>query len=215
MNPDKEPNDIYITWKQLVRESRIKHCIYPITKECSETVIKAHSIQRNRYLSHIADHGEVYMILPQLGEDFTVKAEKVGIKAATVFTGFCGYHDNKIFEPIEIEPYKNTPLQNFLFAYRAFAFAYHRKLEAVQFALNHLKKKPDLVNHTMIQLQNEGYKLAIRDITYAKEKFDAAFGNSSKEINTFVLEIPKECYIAACGSFFPEYDLQGQLLVDL
>jgi len=42
-------------------------------------------------------------------------AKLMGINVASTFTGFCSYHDNLIFEPIEKQPFQNS-LQQIFFA---------------------------------------------------------------------------------------------------
>ena len=43
----------------LYRECKFKKCVFPDQSICSEKVIKAHSIQRNKILNHIAENGMV------------------------------------------------------------------------------------------------------------------------------------------------------------
>jgi len=62
--------------------------------------------------------------------EFAIDIEKIGRKVATISTNFCGFHDTKLFLPIESRDYrKNNKEQEFLFAYRAFAREYHAKRE--------------------------------------------------------------------------------------
>jgi len=44
---------------------------------------------------------------------------KIGVNDASVFTGFCAFHDQSIFRPIENEPFECTGEQLLLYAYRA------------------------------------------------------------------------------------------------
>ncbi len=43
---------------------------------------------------------------------------KWGRKEATVFTGFCGYHDNELFKPIENNEFNSSDEHVFLYTYR-------------------------------------------------------------------------------------------------
>src|SRR5690554_1668616 len=104
---DKEDNPDYSDlsnfpqlYKSLRKDARIKQCLYPDSSLCSEKIIRAHSIQNNKILNRISTDGLVYMPCPKPDNPFAVMTE-YGRKEATVFTGFCGYHDNNIFQPIE------------------------------------------------------------------------------------------------------------------
>ena len=54
-------------------------------------------------------------------------ATKWGRKEATVFTGFCGYHDYELFKPIENYDFDDSDKHVFLYTYRTFALCYERK----------------------------------------------------------------------------------------
>lgn len=59
---------------------------------------------------------------------------KTGRKKATTFTGFCDYHDSKIFSPIENEDYvEENKEQEFLFAYRALAYEHHANKSIIDY----------------------------------------------------------------------------------
>lgn len=57
-NPEySDVNNFAEIYKRTRKESRIKECIHPDKKHCSERVIGAHSIQNNRILAKISDNG--------------------------------------------------------------------------------------------------------------------------------------------------------------
>jgi hypothetical protein len=115
---------------ELRREGRTKSC-FAADSNCSNTIVKAHSVQNNRILTRLADNGEVIQLKHDIREeDFKIAPKPVGRRVASVATNFCGMHDTNIFLPIEQRNY--TPgdfQQEFLFAYRAYAREYHAKLE--------------------------------------------------------------------------------------
>ncbi len=55
----------------------------------------------------------------------------IGINTASTFTGFCHKHDREIFRLIDDFDY-NSSEQCFLYCYRAFARAYHKKREELK-----------------------------------------------------------------------------------
>lgn len=117
---------------------RKKYCLHPQAgAECSEDIVKAHSIQRGGGLSRIARNGEVYYFKEDLGGLYRspgrITPQLVGYKLASTFTGFCGHHDRLVFAPIETRAFTCEPEQVFLLTYRALCrelFHCRHKLEA-------------------------------------------------------------------------------------
>lgn len=114
-------------WKKIRQTYRFKACLHPDRQRCRGKIIDCHSIQRSRYLRNIADGGEVVMF------DYRSRAgaalRLIGIKKATTFNGFCGYHDKTVFQAIEDSDSKTfSERQSFLFAYRAFAREFAAKM---------------------------------------------------------------------------------------
>ena len=54
-------------------------------------------------------------------------ANKVGVKAASTFKGFCSTHDDKLFSPIEKESFCGTLPQTVLLGYRAICYEFLMK----------------------------------------------------------------------------------------
>lgn len=113
----------------LKKRYQISEC-FNKNDRCSPTIIEAHSIQKNRILKGISENGHVLMFqsLPDIGK---LKWEPVleGINTATIFTGFCDYHDVELFRPIDTLNYEiENEEQEFLFAYRAVAKEHNIKL---------------------------------------------------------------------------------------
>jgi hypothetical protein len=106
-----------------------KVCLLAETGECSEKIIRAHSLQKSLFKNY-AKNGHVYHFEPFTGTHDANKnlwPNLVGINKATTFSGFCERHDSQIFSNIEIIPFQNTPEQRFLYHYRAFAQMYYDK----------------------------------------------------------------------------------------
>lgn len=113
-------------FNKLLESSNPKEC-FKKDQNCAKEIIQAHSIQENRILSNISDDGHVYQFsYSQTFRDFDMA--KIGIKAASTFSGFCKTHDNKLFKSIDRQDYEvgNTE-QEFLYAYRALAKEYYTK----------------------------------------------------------------------------------------
>jgi len=102
-----------------------QYCLHPEARpdNCSSEIVQAHTIQRNGGLSRIARDGHVYSCLrhtrsPFAALDVTKRPNVVGLKQASTFTGFCGYHDDVTFAPLEKRPFEGNDEQIFLLAYR-------------------------------------------------------------------------------------------------
>lgn len=201
-------------FRSLARQSRVKEC-FCAGDECSSSVIKAHSVQNNRILRQISENGHVIQLKPNKTDDnFEVKSEEIGRKVATVTTNFCGFHDTKIFQPIELKDYqKNNKEQEFLFAYRAFAREYHAKREAKNI-LNNAKKLPN-IDRNYLNREILNYNLTLQQM----EKEKILWNNSLKNLDytkivTSCIEF-YGCYqIAASSAFAVEYDLLGNQIND-
>jgi len=194
-----------------VKASYIKQCIHPEQSSCSGNIIKAHSIQNNRILNKIGRNGEVYMVKSAMTRhSFRMKFKLIGRKVATTFTGFCGFHDKILFQPIEDTDYVGSEQQNFLFAYRVFSFEYHKKMEAQNISRKRLKDKPSLVKNERYMDQLEGYDFSMRDSIRHKEIFDQALLNQDYGIvETVSFNLERAARFAVCSGCFLEYDIKG------
>jgi hypothetical protein len=150
-------------------------------------VSAAHSIQNNGILSNIVENGHVMSYALDKAE---FDGKQIGKDTASIFWGFCNKHD-AVFKPIEIQPYTCTDEQNFLFAYRGFVVASHKKIE--------------VSNWINFGEQSEN------DIKEIKKIFDNAILNSDfSVIETEVFELPAFYPIAVSSSFFLEFDFEGK-----
>lgn len=197
-------------FQSTVRKSRIKECLHPKKEEYSENIIKAHSIQNNKILSKISKNGNVIMPIPKPDNPFQLTTE-YGRKRATVFTGFCGHHD-QMFSPIEDCDFNYEIKQVFLYIYRAFAVEYHRKMEGV-------KQQEEMKKYTSDSIIDDlqlAFTLAKRDMEKDKEVFDAAIlNNEFNFLNYVVYDFDKEIKFAATGFLTPTDDLHGNKIQNL
>jgi len=115
--------------KTLQDRYQLQECFLKDNK-CSSDIIEAHSIQKNRVLKSISQDGHIMMFqMTNNDEEATWEPNKIGLKKATVFTGFCKHHDQEIFKPIDLYDYEEAnEEQEFLFAYKALAKEHHIKL---------------------------------------------------------------------------------------
>lgn len=122
-------NNNYEPDEEFEEKLKIFQCIHPSQSECEGKIgMNAHSIQNTRIVKKLSKDNHIYTIVKKptnCGPEF----ELVGRNEATTFTGFCNKHDVDVFAPIEKDNfYKGTDEQHFLYAYRAFARSYHKKI---------------------------------------------------------------------------------------
>lgn len=203
--------------EQMVKAGRIKRCIHPNQEECSERIIQAHSIQNNKILNKIAKNGKIVMFRPEFTEtSFNITGQTKGRKIATTFTGFCGFHDKVVFQPIEDKNYAGSPEHDFLYAYRAFAFEYHKKHEAYNALCLKIKSKPSLLKEDWFARTLRGHEAGLNDLAYYKKEFDKAIiDRNYRLIETLSLRYNGSSFLAVCSGFFLEYDISGNKLNDV
>ncbi|HTA81459.1 MAG TPA: hypothetical protein VK783_00865 [Bacteroidia bacterium] len=147
MRENFDPKNIKITpetftkVKQMFRQNK---CFYP---GCENKAIRAHSIQEAGPLQTISGNiniqeSQVYSIEDDFEFDAATgakiskqKVEKklhsCSISTASTFTGFCIEHD-ALFHPIDNNSYDGSKFQNFLYAYRTFAYSQHKYYEMLK-----------------------------------------------------------------------------------
>ena len=199
------------------REGRTKSC-FAADSNCSNTIVKAHSVQNNRILTRLADNGEVIQLKHDIREEeFEIAPILVGRRAASVATNFCGMHDTSIFLPIEQRNY--TPgdfQQEFLFAYRAYAREYHVKLEQTIMFKSALEKLDTPSQKKIIADGLQRSEIALKEMEPYRTVLNQARQSSDyTQIHTYRAEFRLPCPIAASSSFALEHDLNGRVVNDL
>jgi hypothetical protein len=118
--------------------AELKECFLG-NSECSKEIIRAHSLQENGYLNKIAADVKGNRSLYSLGqyskeeESSLISFKPQGLNAST-FWGFCSYHDNAVFKPIEGEHKFDSSTEHcFLHSFRAFAHFFHKIKEQHKF----------------------------------------------------------------------------------
>lgn len=200
------------------KQGHIKQCLHPNKAECKGEIVRAHAIQNNRILSRIAENGHVTMLD---GTSFLIfqDAQTKGRKVATMFTGFCSYHDKTLFQEIEDVDFTATQKQIFLLTYRTMAWHYHKKQEQAKkneimiqkMAERGFALKPD--ERTNIFLH--GLKLGLSDNQTKKTEFDQALIDCDYgSVHSCIWELPYEVQFAVSMQFEPSFDLQGRQIGD-
>lgn len=203
-------------YHEVRNNSFVKECLHPDKSACSERIIKAHSIQNNGILSRISESGKVYMPCPKADDSFYELQHEYGRKEASIFTGFCQYHDKTVFQPIEDFPFSGTKEQIFLHVYRVFAFEYHRKKESRCMEQEAFRQRPspkgipDSINGKTV------FELAVSDFEKEADIFNNILLTKSYDLLTSIVwEFDGFSNFAATGVEVPTHDFNGKKLQDL
>ncbi|PJJ09591.1 hypothetical protein CLU83_2955 [Flavobacterium sp. 1] len=193
---DITPHQLEIIQKEVIKRGirKSKICWHPEaskstckTDKFGEIIVSAaHSIQNNGILSEISENGIVVSYISKNGKLIGNEIQK---NFASTFLGFCNIHDS-IFYPIETVSYLNTAEQNFLFAYRGFVIACHKKRE-------------------VSISKNFGDQWEI-DIIENKKIFDKAIRHKDYfAIESEVFELSQFYPMAVSSSFYLDFDFEG------
>ena len=143
--------------------------------------------------------------------------KEYGRKEASVFTGFCGFHDKTVFQSIEDNDFNGSKEQIFLYIYRAFALEFHRKQEVVNMEQIMFSNKPSIVNIPGLMKDGKtGFAMSVNDYLEEKAIFDNALLNSQYDVLTsFVWTFDGFSNFAATGGEAPSLDFESNKIQDL
>ena len=202
-----------------------KYCLFPRSSDCNGNIVRAHSIQESM-LRKIARDGKVYHFKPGLATLLSnhgvPKASLVGINDASTFTGFCSFHDDKVFAPLEKNSLVFSNEQLFLLHYRAICRELFTKKAASESNIgltqaDRGKSLAEQVDHQIRLHDNSIWTEAgLRDIQAAKAICDSMLlASDFSAIGYLVIPISQIPEVACSGAFFPDYDFAGNQLQDL
>lgn len=190
---------------------------------CSKKIINAHTVSKGSSLSKIAMQGKVYHFKPDLAKLFKnngkFELELLGINQASTFSGFCSYHDRELFSPIENKDFSISSYNCFLLGYRALVKEMYAK--DLQHSGIEIKKDLDKGKPLSFQVFYQRYlnnyeknvNFAQKDLLILKNGYDKVFLNGNHDnIYYFVMRFDNIPNILFSGSFFPEFDFDGNML---
>ncbi|WP_156375681.1 hypothetical protein [Methylobacterium sp. Leaf125] len=122
----------------------LDRCHNPIVR-CTNTAIKAHSIQNSKVIDLLHSSGKVYMMTSRLEKNGpAIRLRLEGRNRASTFTGLCSGHDAMLFDPIDNHPIDTSNAQQmFLCAYRSVLRELHVVMEGAARARDMLKTAVD------------------------------------------------------------------------
>ena len=207
-----------------------KECLVPekYKIDCDSRPIKSHSVSKGGMLKKIAEGGNVYTLLDNDIFSYhrangVIKAKKKGIKQASIFYGFCRKHDSELFSPFENNTYEYTSEQNFLLLYRSICLELYKKKDVVyrqSKILEEFNFHDDLLDNLdafkTMQGSTKYAKISLADISEIKKELDKQLVDKDySKIKTYFIKIKEIPQIMFSGAVYPEYDFQGNKLIDL
>ena len=207
------------TQKKLSNRRRCLH--YDAGSLCNK-IINAHSIQKSRSLSMIADDTQhVYKLssgMRTLKDSKGVPAyKKRSIYKPFTFIGFCKDHDNELFEPIDNSPLIPTDQQIFLYAYRSLCREYFVKENSFDlYSSQQLDNNAPEALKGLFQGMDAGTKFGFKNLKRHKQYYDESLRKAQYHNINYVLFCSRqEPTIAFSGLIYPDFDFMGRQLQNL
>lgn len=186
------------------------------SSNCQLPIKGAHTIQRGRVLSSLAESGHVGTFYRKLTGFEETRKLKTGVKKeASIFYGFCHYHDTELFKAIELDEFHPSLPNAWASSYRAVCHEYYQKkaaMEAVEWQTENIDKGLLLYQQVLIQEKLYISRLNVRkgfeDIERIKLAYETAYENKDfSRITSYVIKFDAPLTIAVCASISPYYDL--------
>lgn len=195
--------------------------------ECSDKIIKAHTIPKSSSLKAIARNGHVYGLNCSVEalqrHDGKIVCELIGINKASTFSGFCSVHDGPLFKAIETEYFTNTPEQCFLLSYRAHARELYTKtamMNVISNIMNGLDRGRSPFFQINLQAQNAlvgvGAQAALNDMQHHKKYFDEYLVSKKYDhVRAITFKIDGPPPVMMSGATNITHDFNGNEIQDL
>jgi len=223
----EQPEHPYEAFKKTVAFNRKPVCLHPNAPgECSDKIIRAHTIQRGNSLKRIAEDGHLLGLSADPTElqlnGGKIGVRRVGINQASTFTGFCSHHDNVTFAPVEDEPFTATEEQCFLLGYRAMCRELYQKKTALE-ATNYMRTLDrgrsvgeQISLQRVVDRVERGQSAGCRDLVDRKRDFDGILLKGSfSDVSNYVIFTKDTPDVLATFGVTVQFDFQGNRLQDL
>ena len=200
--------------------STSKLCFHPKQNECSGQIIRAHSVSKSAGLRHIADNGHVLMFKKKnfnvgMKPGSTIDVEEVGINKATVFYGFCSYHDDTTFKSIDDPNYELNIKNAVLFGFRSLAKEIYAKYDVLKNCIEGIEEFTDERFIEISEINANSQRIGIIESAKTIKSYQYAVRNDIyDEFESCWIRFEGQPIISFSGGFAPEFDFQGNQLED-
>lgn len=173
--------------------------------DCKEKSINSHVLQKNGILSRIGRNNHLIEVKPtniwEFNSQGVFKYQEIGINDVFTFPGFCSFHDNKIFKPIESNnlDFSEYKLQC-LFSLRGLCQEIRRKEQVgifIDYLLGQRNEFSVLNISDILEDYRNGLRFGIINLTFFKEQLENDIFNNSMN---FEFNVLKRQYTEICTS---------------
>ena len=218
--------NIYGHFNKLKKLFTEKECLYP-NGNCSNEIIRSHTIQKSKALSKIAVDGHVYQMKINNSEIMSKGAEAirpdlVGYKLATTYYGFCAKHDNELFRPIDSIEFSEEIRQCFLYSYRALCKEVYLRMRTIKSYPEYDILKNYRSNLTLEKYQSLKSSFTIpheitnQILSESKTIYDAMLKNEGFDaLENYIILFNQIPSVLCNAIFFPDFDFHGRQIVNL
>jgi hypothetical protein len=191
---------------------------------CKLPIKGAHTIQRGRVLSSMAKEGHVGTFYRNRNGFDNLRDIKTGVKKeASIFYGFCEFHDTELFKEIEICEFVASPENCWASSYRAVCHEHYQKnaaKEAVIWQISNVDKGYNLSEQLILQTELAKLKRDIfkgfEDIFAIKVKYEQAKTESNYDlVSSYVILLDEPLCLAVSGTMAPYYNISGVKIQNL
>lgn len=186
-------------------------------------MIDSHTIQRKGPLKRIVDatgHVMHFEVNPNTGG---AEVASIGWKKASIFPGYCSFHDSSLFDPIENSVFTGDHKQCVLHAFRNVCNEYYRKqalIESLEFQREHLDRGLDLDRQINIQLSCirniEGQKKSVEEMGAFRDMYEGAIlADNYKAFSSKCNFFEGDLDVVSSSVFQCEFDFHGNKLIDM
>ena len=204
---------------------RKRSCMHPLASEdtCKGKVIDAHTIQRKGPLEKIVDSTNHVMQFQDDQKGGFLEAKQVSWKKASVFPGYCSFHDSSLFSPIEKHAFKGSHEHCVLHAFRNVCNEYYKKSALIE-SLEHqrciIDRGLDIDRQIAIQLSIstniEAQKKSLEENkSYRDLMADAIRQNSYDRFESACYFFNGNLEVVSSSIVHCEYDFFGRKLIDM
>lgn len=202
------------------------YCSHPDAPRDCRRIISAHTVQRNGGLAAIASAGHVLSSMAayrHLGKnEGRHLPARVGIRDASTFTGYCSFHDNAMFEPIEKGAIRFDEELAFLLSMRAVALERFRKLQGLRIVdeIRHQLDRGEPLQEQqriqqIFQVQRVFLEAGLSQHDAMMSEYASAFRDPTRaSFRYLALRFDSVLPLVTSGAFAPETDMRGSALQD-
>ena len=188
--------------------------------QCSGNIINAHSLSKMATLGNIAENHHVTSYGKNINNLFfkdKFQFDKISMRSASTFTGFCGTHDRDLFERLDKHDFDGSPDQTTILALRTTCREIYAKENAVSLFQNfgNLDAGQDIARQAILQqlraAMHQGNAAGLKDLSVYKKEFEKiTISIDPGRVRYINLSFKTQPILASTGVFTSTQDINLQ-----